>query len=106
MNRWGHHPRHDGPLRFLTLSFRARCPLSPREAHRVHLLVASPMAAGFGFFGSVATSISVTRPNRVHLRCGSRVWLTRLRRTELPLHSARLPTWWTSKYHVNYLSSW
>lgn len=78
--------------------FRARCPLSPREAHRVQMLVASPMAAGFGFFGSVATSISVTRPNRVHLRCGSRVRLSRLRHDGYPnipldcLHGERAST--------------
>jgi len=37
------------------------------------LLIASPPITGFIIFGRLATSISVTRPNRVHLRYGSQV---------------------------------
>jgi hypothetical protein len=37
------------------------------------LLVASPPMSGFITFGRLATSTSVTRPNRVHLRYGSQV---------------------------------
>jgi hypothetical protein len=37
------------------------------------LLIASPPMSGFIIFGRLATSISVTRPNRVHLRYGSQV---------------------------------
>ena len=36
-------------------------------------LIASPPATGFIILGRLATSISVTRPNRVHLRYGSQV---------------------------------
>jgi hypothetical protein len=37
------------------------------------LLIASPPISGFIILGRLATSISVTRPNRVHLRYGSQV---------------------------------
>ena len=37
------------------------------------LLIASPPVTGFIILGRLATSISVTRPNRVHLRYGSQV---------------------------------
>jgi hypothetical protein len=37
------------------------------------VLIASPPVTGFIIFGRLATSISVTRPNRVHLRYGSQV---------------------------------
>jgi hypothetical protein len=37
------------------------------------LLIASPPISGFIIFGRLATSISVTRPNRVRLRYGSQV---------------------------------
>ena len=39
------------------------------------LLIASPPVSGFIIFGRLATSISVTRPNRVRLRYGSQVRL-------------------------------
>ena len=37
------------------------------------LLIASPPMSGFITFGRLATSISVTRPNRVRYRYGSQV---------------------------------
>jgi hypothetical protein len=37
------------------------------------LLIASPPVTGFIISGRLATSISVTRPNRIHLRYGSQV---------------------------------
>jgi hypothetical protein len=37
------------------------------------LLIASPPVTGFIILGRLATSVSVTRPNRVHLRYGSQV---------------------------------
>jgi len=37
------------------------------------LLIASPLITGFIILGRLATSTSVTRPNRVHLRYGSQV---------------------------------
>jgi len=36
-------------------------------------LISSPPITGFIIFGRLATSMSVTRPNRVHLRYGSQV---------------------------------
>ena len=51
------------------------CALSPTtpEGPAGALLIASPPIAGFITFGRLATSISVTRPNRVRLRYGSQV---------------------------------
>jgi len=37
------------------------------------MLIASPPVTGFITLGRLATSTSVTRPNRVHLRYGSQV---------------------------------
>src|ERR1039457_1843783 len=37
------------------------------------LPVASPPVSGFILVGRLATFVFLTRPNRVHLRCGSRV---------------------------------
>jgi len=37
----GYEPQPAGPLRFLYLSFAARCPLSPRWVVPLHLLIAS-----------------------------------------------------------------
>jgi hypothetical protein len=37
------------------------------------MLITSPPMSGFIILGRLATSTSVTRPNRVHLRYGSQV---------------------------------
>ena len=55
------------------LSLRA-VPNHPGRSDRC-LLIASPPVTGSIIFGRLATSSSVTRPNRVHLRYGSRVRL-------------------------------
>jgi hypothetical protein len=44
----------------------ARCPLSPRRARPLHLLVNSRPVTGFTSSGRLATLNSVTRPKRVH----------------------------------------
>ena len=46
------------------------------------LLIASPSITGFITFGRLATSLSVTRPNQVHLRYGSQVRFPGFRRTD------------------------
>ena len=46
------------------------------------LLIASPPVSGFIILGRLATSISVTRPNRVHLRYGSQVCFPGFRQTD------------------------
>jgi hypothetical protein len=58
-----------GSLRFLGFSFPARCLQPPRGARWVRSSVSA--IADFGFSGRVVTPFGVTRPNRVHLRCGS-----------------------------------
>ena len=47
-------------------SVDARCPLSPRGARPLHVLVASRSVSGFTFSGRLATPICVTRPKWVH----------------------------------------
>ena len=64
-----------GPPRLLGCSFHARCPQLPREARWLPLPVASPPVAGFILVGGLTASTFLTRPNRVHLRYGSRVCL-------------------------------
>jgi hypothetical protein len=49
------------------------------------LLIASPPITGFIIFGRLATSISVTRPNRVHLRYGSQVRFPGFHQTDYSL---------------------
>jgi len=51
------------------------CALSPTtpEGPAGACSFASPPISGFIIFGRLATSTSVTRPNRVHLRYGSQV---------------------------------
>jgi hypothetical protein len=62
-------PRHlAGSPRTPCDSVDARPPQSPRAARRVPLLVASSTMAGFAISGRVATTIGVTRPNRVRVR--------------------------------------
>ena len=46
------------------------------------LPVASPPVSGFILVGGLATFVFLTRPNRVHLRYGSRVRLPRLRQLD------------------------
>ena len=46
------------------------------------LLIASPPISGFIILGRLATSTSVTRPNRVHLRYGSQVCFPGFRQTD------------------------
>jgi hypothetical protein len=58
-----------GSLRFLGFSFPARRLHPPRGARWVRSSVSA--TADFGFSGSVVTPFGVTRPNRVHLCCGS-----------------------------------
>ncbi len=78
--RLARHP--DGSPKFPDCSFRARCLLSPRRVPPVlsiipsRRMLASPHLAGWPL------SFCVTRPNRVRLRCGSRVRLPRLRRRD------------------------
>ena len=52
--------------------FLRAVPNHPGRSDRC-LLIASPPVTGFIIFGRLATSISVTRPNRVHFRYGSQV---------------------------------
>src|SRR6266403_963121 len=47
-----------------------------------YLLIASPPIAGFIILGRLATSTSVTRPNRVRLRYGSQVCIPGFRQTD------------------------
>src|SRR5664280_3577085 len=69
------HPA--GPPRLLDRSFHARCPQPPRKVRWLPSPVASPaVLSGFILFGGLATFVFLSRPNRVHLRCGSRVRLT------------------------------
>jgi len=49
-------PDHSGSPRFLDASFRARSPLSPRDALQMHLPVASLQMAGFRVSGRLAAS--------------------------------------------------
>jgi hypothetical protein len=47
-------------------SVDARCPLSPRVVHPLHVLVASRMVSGFTHSGRLTTTTGVTRPKWVH----------------------------------------
>ena len=72
--------RTAGSPRFLDESFPARCPQPPRKARRCTAPVTSSPVAGFTIFGRLAVlRVSVTRPNRVHLRYGSQVRFAGLR---------------------------
>src|ERR1017187_142523 len=64
-----------GPPRLLDRSFPARCPQPPRKVRRLRAPVASPPVSGFILVGGLATFVFLSRPNRVHLRYGSRVRL-------------------------------
>jgi hypothetical protein len=77
-------PRPNGPPRFLGRSFLARRPLSPRRARHLPAPVPHLPALGFAIPGRLAARDSLTRPNRVRFRYGSRVRLTRLRQTGSP----------------------
>jgi hypothetical protein len=80
-----------GSPRFLDLSFPARCPQPPRKAQPVPS-VSFPVDDGLRLsLADWPLSTCVSRPNRVRLRYGSRVRLTRLRLMELlPCTLARL----------------
>ncbi len=73
--------RRSGSPRFLGRSFRTRHPQPPRQARRLLVPVSSSPAAGFATVGRLAAlRLNLTRPNRVHLRYGSRVRSAGLRR--------------------------
>ena len=85
--RWA-KAHQSGSPRFLCMSCSARCSLTPRSVHRLRTLVASPAVTGFTKDGKLATdTFRLTRPNRTHFRCGSRICSPRLRLAPLgPLH--------------------
>src|SRR5712692_3469097 len=65
-----------GPPRLLDGSVHARCPQPPRKVRWLLMPVASPPVwSGFILVGGLATFVFLSRPNRVHLRYGSRVRL-------------------------------
>ena len=74
---WLAFARHRaGPPRLLDGSFHARCPQPPRKVPWLLLPVASPrVLSGFILVGGLAPFVFLSRPNRVHLRYGSRVRL-------------------------------
>ncbi len=73
--------RRSGSPRFLGRSFRARRPQPPRQARRPLAPVSSSPAAGFATASRLAAPrLNLTRPNRIHLRYGSRVRPAGLRR--------------------------
>jgi hypothetical protein len=69
----GYPPHWAGPPRFLDRSVGARCPHPPRRVRRVRLPVASSPVLASASLGAWPLSPSVTRPNRVRLRYGSRL---------------------------------
>ena len=89
-----------GSPRFPGQSFGTRCPQPPRQARGLLVPITSPTVTGFITSGRLATCKSVTRPNRVCLRCGShlrhgKASTPRLLRTPLPrLHAKWAITWW------------
>ena len=77
--RVGFHP-HAGPPRFLGQSVNTRRPHSPRLARWLLTLVLRHRQRASHISGRLAAlAFCVTRPNRVHLRYGSRLRLRRLR---------------------------
>jgi len=74
---------YDGSPRLLDKSLGTHYPQSPRGARYLHSPVASTPIIGFAQFGRLTTpSFCVTRPNQVHLRYGSHLCRTRLRRLD------------------------
>src|SRR5882724_6265030 len=72
VGRFRSHPV--GSPRRLGCSFHARCPQPPRKVRWLHMPVASPpVLSGFILVGGLATFVFLSRPNRIHLRYGSRV---------------------------------
>jgi len=67
----GYKPQTDGPLRFLVLSFAARCPLPPRWADPLLVLIASRIVLASSSSGDWPPTTCVSRPNP-----GSTLWLT------------------------------
>ena len=59
-------------------------PNHPGKPHGC-LPVASPSVSGFILVGGLATFVFLSRPNRVHLRCGSRVRPYPVRQTDLSI---------------------
>ena len=55
-----------GSLRFLGGSVDARCPLPPRRARPLQVLITSRSVSGFALSGGLAAPTCVTRPKRVH----------------------------------------
>ena len=67
-----HHGAQPVPPDSSTDLFLRAVPIHPGRSDEC-LLIASPPITGFIILGRLATSNSVTRPNRVHLRYGSQV---------------------------------
>jgi hypothetical protein len=65
---WQHGRRRAGSPRFLDATVRTRPPLTPRDALRLHMLIASPQISGFTMLDRLATPSRLTRPKWVHLR--------------------------------------
>jgi len=61
----GYKPQTDGPLRFLGLSFAARCPLPPRWADPLLVLIASRIVLASSSSGDWPPTTCVSRPNPV-----------------------------------------
>ena len=76
--------RRCGPLRFLDESFDVRRPQPPRRSRPLPLLVASRPVLASPSQEGWPSPFCVTRPNRVHLRCGWRLRLPRLRTAGFP----------------------
>ena len=91
--------------RFLDQSFDARCPQPPRLSSTVAFARSSPWIPDFGTSGILGRlASSVSRPNRVHLRYGSRLRFERLRSTDYSILRS-LSTCCTSNSHGELLSS-
>ena len=74
-------------------SVDARCPLSPRVAHPLQVLVASRMVSGFAPSGRLTTTTGVTRPKRVH------AFALRLTSSSSRTPYARSPARTPSRFH-------
>ena len=85
----GFHPP-DGSPRFLDQSFDTRRPQPPRLSSTVAFARSSPWIPDFGTSGILGRlASSVSRPNRVHLRYGSRLRFERLRSTNYSILRSR-----------------
>ena len=80
----------DGSPRFLDQSFDTRRPQPPRLSSTVAFARSSPWIPDFGTSGILGRlASSVSRPNRVHLRYGSRLRFERLRSTNYSILRSR-----------------